>query len=400
MRPRILGLGAALALAPFLCAVERSGPIDLAAKLEPIRQRHGLPALGAVVLRGDRIVAEGVTGIRRLGSSTPTPATIADRFEIASCAKAFTTTVVGQLVEEGKTTWDTTLYELFRAHVTDIDPAWKAATLRQALAHSAGLKDRPFAFRSATRQPGATASQQRLAYLRKILARPPAYHPGSQVVYGSSGSLLAAAVIEQLTGETWEHALAQRLFRPLGMSSAGFGPPGSPGLADQPWGHGRRRWLHAIPLPGRSNLAFDPASPGADFPRAAAPAGLVHVSLHDWAHFASLHLRAHQANPKRHVAFLQSATFEALHTAPAETLDFALGWQVGTRSWARGSRAADTGRVLFHLGDNGRWNTAAWLAPERDAAILIVTNRGGSWRAVDQAAGALIGVLAQLRDSE
>lgn len=52
----------------------------------------------------------------------------------------------------------------------------------------------------------------------------------------------------------------------------------------------------------------------------------------------------------------------------------------GTRSWVRGARAGDTGRVLFHQGDNGRWNTAIYLAPEIDFAVLIACVDVGAGR--------------------
>ena len=67
-----------------------------------------------------------------------------------------------------------------------------------------------------------------------------------------------------------------RLFAPLGMERAGFGPPGDAARVDQPWGH-RRQGEKTVPL------FFDnPSSLG--------PAGTVHASLEDWAKFAALHL--------------------------------------------------------------------------------------------------------------
>ena len=70
--------------------------------------------------------------------------------------------------------------------------------------------------------------------------------------------------------------------------------------------------------------------------------------------------------------------------------DYAGGWFIGTRPWAKGPRPGDTGRVFYHAGDNGRWSTAVWAAPEIDFAILIACNRGGMEGPVDEVAGALL----------
>jgi hypothetical protein len=48
--------------------------------------------------------------------------------------------------------------------------------------------------------------------------------------------------------------------------------------------------------------------------------------------------------------------------------------------------------VLSHNGSNGVWYATMWIAPERDFAILTVTNAGGSAGAkgADDALRALI----------
>lgn len=46
----------------------------------------------------------------------------------------------------------------------------------------------------------------------------------------------------------------------------------------------------------------------------------------------------------------------------------------------------------LHAGSNTMWFCVAWLAPERDFAVLIACNRGGdaAAKACDQVAAALI----------
>jgi CubicO group peptidase (beta-lactamase class C family) len=61
----------------------------------------------AAVLRGERIIAQGVAGVRKRG--TAERITIDDRFHLGSCTKAMTATLVAMLVEQGKLNWTTTL---------------------------------------------------------------------------------------------------------------------------------------------------------------------------------------------------------------------------------------------------------------------------------------------------
>ncbi len=345
----------------------------------------------AMVLRGDRIVAQGAAGVRKLGA--PDAVTIDDQFELGSCAKAMMATLVARVIETGKLHWDTTLAELFADVLPRIDPAWRSVTVRQALAHRAGMADHRLVFARTALWSSDDTQTQRRNYAAKILSAPPDYPPGTKVVYNSTDYLVLAAALEKVTGRTWEDLMRRELFEPLGLTTAGFGPPGSPGRIDQPWGHGGR-WLFHLPLPGGGRTPFDPGDRDADYPMAGAPAGMVHMAIGDWARFVVLHLRGDAANPQRNVALLKPATIEQLHEWGAGD-SYSGGWFTTRRAWAKGFDAEDTGRVLFHQGDNGRWNSVVYLAPEIDFAVLIACNRASMWEPVDLVAGTLVGTFAR-----
>jgi CubicO group peptidase (beta-lactamase class C family) len=109
--------------------------------------------------------------------------------------------------------------------------------------------------------------EQRYEFIRAILSRPPEAQPGSKMIYSNQGYAVAGAMLEKVSGKPWEDLMTQRLFQPLHMESAGFGPPGTPGAVDQPWGH-------AI-----ENGAARPSQ--GDNPPAIAPAARAHCSLPD-----------------------------------------------------------------------------------------------------------------------
>src|SRR5262249_34576377 len=108
----------------------------LRAVLEKARAEAGLPALAGALVYPDReiIAAVGTREINRKDAVT-----IDDPWHIGSDTKAMTAAVYAKLVEAGKAKWGATLPELFPK--LTLDPAWKATTIEQAMAHRAGLTD-------------------------------------------------------------------------------------------------------------------------------------------------------------------------------------------------------------------------------------------------------------------
>jgi len=399
--------------------VEGNAPVNVDAILQSILGR-GAERFGmaAAVLRGGRIIAQGAAGIRKRG--TAERITLNDRFHLGSCTKAMTATLVAMLVEEGKLNWTTTLGELFADTVKPMHPAWEKVTLRQVLAHRAGLRHEPGGLVQVLnelvgrppRAPLGTLPQQRLEIARQALSRPPGIPPDTKYWYSNVGYILAGAVLEQLTGRAWEELMRERLFQPLGISTGGFGAPGAADKTEQGWGHSQ---LLGKPL--------DPRSPAAELPLFYSPAGLAHMTVTDWARFIALHLRGDPANPHCQAALLKLDTFAEMHAvAPATTskgwvmrgitrlatgdaapaVTYCAGWFISTASWARGTRPGDTGRRLWHAGSNGRWNSGVVIAPEIDFAVLVACNRGwhsiAAWKTC-QTLKALIRTFAPKRTS-
>ena len=55
--------------------------------------------------------------------------------------------------------------------------------------------------------------------------------------YSNAGYIIVGAILERVSGKQWETLIRDRLFTPLKMTSAGFGPPSKSNQTDQPWGH-------------------------------------------------------------------------------------------------------------------------------------------------------------------
>jgi CubicO group peptidase (beta-lactamase class C family) len=201
---------------------------------------------------------------------------------------------------------------------------------------------------------------ERLSWMRARLTDAPESAPGKTFAYSNAGYTMLGAICEAMTTKPWETLMRERLFAPLGITSAGFGPP--PVLYQHQNEKGK-----LVPLAPED---------GFDNPPIMAPAGGVYLTLSDWATFALRHLS--EATPM----------LRALHTpAPGET--YAGGWiVVKGQPWAGGA-------ALTHGGSNTMNYAVLWLAPKKRFAVLAATNAAP--RGIEKTMNDV--VLAGIRDT-
>jgi CubicO group peptidase (beta-lactamase class C family) len=346
---KVIAVAAALAL---WATSARAEPRDVSPEIERIREKHELPALAAAVIVEGELVAIGASGHRSVDD--PTPVTIQDKWHIGSCTKSMTASVAAMLVEEGKLAWNTAIPDVLPE--VEMDEAWRLVTLDQLLVHRAGAPhDPPKDLWAAACLQQGTPSEQRLAFVKGILAHEPEKPPGSRWIYSDAGYSIAGTMMERVTGKAWEDLIRERLFQPLGLKSAGFGPPATVGKLDQPWGHrGDDAPFKPVP-PG----------PGADNPPAIGPAATVHCSISDFARYAAWHV----AGDRGHGTLLKPESFQKLHTPP-EDQSYAMGWVTMRRRWAGGT-------ALMHNGDNTMFYAVMWLGPGANTAFVAAANADG-----------------------
>jgi CubicO group peptidase (beta-lactamase class C family) len=177
------------------------------------------------------------------------------------------------------------------------------------------------------------------------VARKPEFLVGSYH-YTGLGYVIAASIMEQATRTSWENLMTNLVFQPMGMRSAGFGPPGTT-LSNPP------RFIYG-------HYAGQPTAH--DNPSMHGPAASVHASIADWGKFVQHHLKGAAEN----TYFLDQEHFQKLHTPlPGPGQSYALGWVV-----------KQSGGVpsLSHKGSNRYWYCEAQLFPSEGYAILVTTN--------------------------
>ena len=340
--------------------------------LEPLRVKHGLPAMAAAVVTGKGLQFAGVVGVRK--KETDVQATLEDLWHLGSDTKAMTAAMIGALVEKRRLDWETRVVDIFPDLPPASPAALKEATLLHLLSHRSGL---PGDITWALIPRAGSTRDQRRAVLKTAtgLRVPPLKEdvvPG--FLYSNLGYVIAGAMAEQSADTDWEELMADTIFKPLGMTSAGFGGLGTPGDTDQPWPH----------LP--SGEPAPENGPAVDNPPVLGPAGTVHCTLSDWAKFAADQLKGGRGEP----ALLKPGTYKKLHTPPFPG-GYALGWATFEREWAGGT-------MLSHNGSNTMNFAAVYMAPAKNLAILVVTNQGGSAanEACNEAAAEIVGRFGEL----
>ncbi|MFH8370424.1 serine hydrolase domain-containing protein [Streptomyces sp. NPDC018031] len=200
---------------------------------------HSCPTTGRLQADVDAVAATGPVGVLArvttphgtrtaragaavLGSALPVP--WQSRMRVGSTTKAFTATVVLQLVGEGRLSLDDTVERWLPGLVTGNGNDGRAITIRHLLQHTSGLYDYPEdaagvpqlrtaeAFRT---HRFRTYSEAELIAI--ALRHPPDFPPGTAFNYSTTGYQVISLIIEKATGESWEQHVTRRILRPLGL---------------------------------------------------------------------------------------------------------------------------------------------------------------------------------------
>ncbi|MEU8527658.1 MULTISPECIES: serine hydrolase domain-containing protein [Streptomyces] len=196
----------------------------------------GLPSTDATAalarVGGSEGVWHGTAGVHDL--RTNRPADPGARFRAGSVTKVFTAAVALQLAAEGRLDLDRTA----RSYLPDLIPAaYDRVTVRQLLNHTHGIPAPDF--------PGTTVEEwyeNRFVVhdpedmVRSATAKRPEFAPGTRQHYLNIGYTVTGLLIEKVTGDSYEHQVAARVLRPLGLRDT-YSPGTSPRIVG-PHNHG------------------------------------------------------------------------------------------------------------------------------------------------------------------
>jgi CubicO group peptidase (beta-lactamase class C family) len=346
-----MAAAAALAFAPSLTRAQiASGDADL----RKIRTQWPTPSLAMAVQKRGQPAIFAVDGERAVNSGAA--ATTGDLWRISSLTKSMTACLAARLVEAGTIGWDDTIAHHLPDLVGDMQAQYREATLRNLLNHRSGLPNNVGVFdyiRYKLVSPDPRA--ERLDYVRRALSMTPKGPVGTTFEYSNNGYIVAGAMMEAATSKPWEALMSEQVFQPLGITQAGFGPPGTPRKLDQPLGHMKD-------LLGDGVHPMQPDDNASDIPAVMGPCGGVHITLADMVRYLSAH---RDLSPD----YLNAASWQTLHAIapgnPAPEGGYAMGWFVN-KPYA----------LLSHGGWNRRWVALAKVDIANGICVFAVTNNG------------------------
>ncbi len=325
-------------------------PDDFSQWIEEGLDQWEIPGLAVAVVHNDSVAFAGGFGIRKLGE--PEPVDEHTLFGVASITKAITATALGMLVEEGKISWDDAIvdylpdFELYDPRVTE------QITIRDALTHRSGLG------RMIGNRLQFMTGRDRSELLYRLRYLEPEIPFRSGYVYNNMMYLVAGEVIPDVTGQSWDEFLTERIFTPLGMDSSNTSITEIADGENAAWPHQEIRG-DLVTIPRRN---FDNAGPAAS----------VNASVADMAQWLRLHLGEPGAVDGGRL--VSEAVMRDLHTIQialperemyGDLRGYALGWFI---EYHRGTR------IQRHGGGTDGMNTTIMLMPEHDLGLIVTAN--------------------------
>ncbi|MGH8282579.1 MAG: serine hydrolase [Gammaproteobacteria bacterium] len=210
--PCLPGIWLALLLGLFALPAAAAPPADLDAYAALAMKTFGVPGMSIAIVEGNKIETR-TYGVRRLGS--PARVDAHTTFPIGSNTKAFTSTALAILVDEGKLHWNDRVVDRLPGFRMYDAYASQNMTITDLLVHRSGLSlgegDLMFV-------PDTNRTRAELVHSVRYLKPATSFRKGfayDNVLYAMAGQLLQA-----VSGQTWEAFVKQHIFEPLGMHDA------------------------------------------------------------------------------------------------------------------------------------------------------------------------------------
>ena len=182
---------------------------ELGAKLDNLmRQIAGKGFSGVLLVAKDGQIAleKGYGLANRENKMAYAPKTV---FDVGSITKQFTGAAILKLEMQGKLRTHDKITKYFK----DVPPDKADITLHQLLTHSAGILNA---------LGGDYEKITRDEVIKRALASELRYVPGTKHEYSNVGYSLLGAIIEIVTGKSYERYLHDNLFKPAGMKETGY----------------------------------------------------------------------------------------------------------------------------------------------------------------------------------
>ncbi|MEP7316572.1 MAG: serine hydrolase [Sphingomicrobium sp.] len=170
------------------------------------------PGVAIIVTQHGKTVYQAGRGLADLDKKIAiTPDTV---FRLGSITKQFTSSAILKLVEQGKISLDDPLSK----YLPDYPEPGGAATVRQLLNHTSGIM--PYTAIPGFMNEGKTgrpySTTELIATFKDHLVQ---FKPGEKWEYNNSGYVLLGAILEKVTGKSWDSAVQDLIVGPLKLKT-------------------------------------------------------------------------------------------------------------------------------------------------------------------------------------
>lgn len=186
-------------------------PKNISEYAEKVRKDWKIPGMSVAVIKGDSTILMEGFGVKRQGGKDSVRSNT--MFHIGSMSKAFTATAIASLVDKGLLSWESRVKDILPDFDWYCDSTEAVIQVKDLLTHSSGL----------VAQVGTYIPN--LGYDRddiyKMLRYIEPYYPlGEKFAYNNITFIVAARIIETVTGISWEENIENLIFNPLDMDES------------------------------------------------------------------------------------------------------------------------------------------------------------------------------------
>ena len=308
-----------------------------------------VPGVGVAIVRDDEVVLCQGFGYRNLARKHPvTPGTL---FAIGSCTKAFTTMVMGMLVDEGKLDWDRPVRVYLPRFALWDSFSTERLTPRDLVTHRSGLPRHDAVWY------GCSATREEL--VKRLRHLEPTRDLRTTYQYQNLMFMTAGYLIGHLTGSTWEDQVRERIFTPLDMTRSNLSVMDPQKVDDVALPHAEsRNRLTRIPFRNIDNIG---------------PAGSISSSVTEMAEWVRFHLNGGKLGRKR---LISAESLSQMHS-PQVIAEPSEWDEIRFPSYGLGWGVADYRRhvVISHGGSIDGFTACTAFLPHDGLGIVVLTNR-------------------------
>lgn len=183
----------------------------IASYAEKVRKEWKIPGLSLAVIEKDSIIISKGFGVKKIG--TKDSVTSSTLFQIGSMTKAFTAALMASAVDKGLVSWNDTVKKILPDFDWYDDETEKIILVKDLFTHKTGL-----VAQVGTYIPNIGYDREDIYQMFKYIK--PLYPFREKFAYNNITFIIAAKIIEKVTGKSWEENIRKEIFAPLEMISS------------------------------------------------------------------------------------------------------------------------------------------------------------------------------------